>query len=269
MKNLYWLSIAFGLVVSGFYLADRRFTEVGLIGALICAGLTLGLGFWWFRPRPMWQGILWGALAQPVVVNLNDQMVGLSDKLGLTHLDAAIYSIFAPLPEETIKLLGVVIIVAAFKNVRHPYQAAAIGMAVGLGFNVMENIPFILSATINNLDGDLWGAVITGTGRILTGAFSHAVYTGVAAWGVGKLYAGARHGYGQVAGFWLAAIALHALFNASMIIAVNWPITILLAALITWTLIIWGLRFMRKQERKYAAQRSEITLPTKDPEYSS
>ena len=53
MKNLYWLSIAFGLVVSGFFLADRRFTEVGLIGALICAGLTLGLGFWWFRPRPM------------------------------------------------------------------------------------------------------------------------------------------------------------------------------------------------------------------------
>lgn len=72
-----------------------------------------------------------------------------------------------------------------------------------------------------------------------------------------------------MAGFWLAAIALHALFNASMIIAVNWPITILLAALITWTLIIWGLRFMRKQDKKYAAQRSEITLPTKDPEYSS
>ena len=50
MKNLYWLSIAFGLVVAGFFLADRRFTEVGLIGALICAGLTLGLGFWWFKP---------------------------------------------------------------------------------------------------------------------------------------------------------------------------------------------------------------------------
>ena len=62
MKNLYWLSIAFGLVVSGFFLADRRFTEVGLIGALICVGLTLGLGFLWFRPRPMWQGILWGCL---------------------------------------------------------------------------------------------------------------------------------------------------------------------------------------------------------------
>ena len=46
MKNLYWLSIAFGLVVSGFFFVDRRFTEVGLIGALICAGLTLGLGFW-------------------------------------------------------------------------------------------------------------------------------------------------------------------------------------------------------------------------------
>ena len=201
-----------------------------------------------------------------MVVSLDNQMVGISDKLGITHLDAAFHS---PLPEETIKLLGVVIIIAAFKNVRHPYQAAAIGMAVGLGFDAMENIPFLLGATINNLDGDLWGAVITGTGRILTGAFSHAVYTGVAAWGVGKLYAGARHGYWQVAGFWLAAIALHTLFNASMIIAVNWPITILLAALITWTLIIWGLRFMRKQDKKYAAQRSEITLPTKDPDYSS
>ena len=163
MKNLYWLSIAFGLVVSGFFFVDRRFTEVGLIGALICAGLTLGLGFWWFKPRPMWQGILWGALAQPVVFSLNNQMVGISNKLGITHLDAALYS---PLPEETIKLLGVVIIVAAFKNVRHPYQAATIGMAVGLGFDVMENIPFILSATITNLDGDLWGAIITGTGRI-------------------------------------------------------------------------------------------------------
>ena len=39
MKNLYWLSIAFGLVVSGFFLAGRRFTEVGLLGALICACL--------------------------------------------------------------------------------------------------------------------------------------------------------------------------------------------------------------------------------------
>ena len=74
MKNLYWLFIAFGLVVSGFFLPGRRFTEVGLLGALICAGLTLGLGFLWFRPRPMWHGILWGALAQPVVVSLNDQM---------------------------------------------------------------------------------------------------------------------------------------------------------------------------------------------------
>jgi len=214
----------------------------------------------------MWQGILWGALAQPGVVSLNNQMVGISNKLGITHLDAALYS---PLPEETIKLLGVVIIVAAFKNVRHPYQAATIGMAVGLGFDVMENIPFILSATITNLDGDLWGAIITGTGRILTGAFSHALYTGVAAWGVGKLYAGARHGYWQVAGFWLAAIALHTLFNASLIITGDWPVTILLIALITWTLVIWGLRFMRKQDKKHAAQSSENSLPTKDPEYSS
>ena len=265
MKNLYWLSIAFGLVVSGFFFVDRRFTEVGLIGALICAGLTLGLGFWWFKPRPMWQGILWGALAQPVVVSLNDQMVGISDKLGLTHLDAAFYS---PLPEETIKLLGVVIITAAFGNVKHPYQAAAIGMAVGLGFDAMENVPFILNAAIDNLDGDLWGVIITGIGRFFTGAFSHALYTGVAAWGVGKLYAGVRHGYWQVAGFWLAAITLHTLFNASTIIAGDWPVTILLIALITWTLVIWGLRFIRKQDRRYAAQRSEITLPTKDPEYS-
>lgn len=192
-------------------------------------------------------------------------MVGISDKLGLTHLDAAFYS---PLPEETIKLLGVVIIVAAFRNVRHPYQAAAIGMAVGLGFDAMENIPFILDGTIKNLDGDLWGAIITGIGRILTGAFSHALYTGVAAWSVGKFYAGARHGYWQVAGFWLAAIALHTLFNGATMIAGDWPVTILVIALITWTLIIWGVRFMRKQERKYAAQRSEITLPTKDPECS-
>ena len=266
MKNLYWLSIAFGLVVAGFFLADRRFTEVGLIGALICAGLTLGLGFWWFKPRPMWQGILWGALAPPVVVSLDNQMVGISVKLGLAHLDAAFHS---PLPEETIKLLGVVIIIAAFKNVRHPYQAAAIGMAVGLGFDAMENIPFLLGATINNLDGDLWGAVITGTGRILTGAFSHAVYTGVAAWGVGKLYAGARHGYWQVAGFWLAAIALHTLFNGATMIVGEWPATFLVIVLITWALIIWGLRFMRKQDKKYAAQSSENSLPTKDPEYSS
>ncbi|MEJ4126125.1 PrsW family intramembrane metalloprotease [Corynebacterium marquesiae] len=266
MKNLYWLSIAFGLVVAGFFLADRRFTEVGLIGALICAGLTLGLGFWWFKPRPMWQGILLGALAQPVVFSLNNQMVGISNKLGITHLDAALYS---PLPEETIKLLGVVIIVAAFKNVRHPYQAAAIGMAIGLGFDAMENVPFILHAAIDNLDGDLWGVIITGIGRFFTGAFSHALYTGVAAWGVGKLYAGARHGYWQVAGFWLAGIALHTLFNASLIITGDWPVTFFLTALITWTLIIWGLRFIRKQDRKYAAQKSETTLPTKDPEYSS
>ena len=265
MKNLYWLFIAFGLVVSGFFLPGRRFTEVGLLGALICAGLTLGLGFLWFRPRPMWHGILWGALAQPVVVSLNDQMVGISDKLGLTYLDAAFYS---PLPEETIKLLGVVVIIAAFGNVRHPYHAAAIGMAVGLGFDAMENVPFILNAAIDNLDGDLWGVLITATGRIFTGAFSHALYTGVAAWGVGKLYAGARHGYWQVAGFWLAAIALHTLFNGATIIAGDWPVTILVIALITWTLIIWGLRFMRKQDRKYAAQSSEITLPIKDPEYS-
>jgi len=72
-----------------------------------------------------------------------------------------------------------------------------------------------------------------------------------------------------VAGFWLAAIALHTLFNGATMIARDWPVTILVITLITWTLIIWGLRFMRKQERRYAAQRSENILPTKDPEYSS
>ena len=72
-----------------------------------------------------------------------------------------------------------------------------------------------------------------------------------------------------MAGFWLAAIALHTLFNASTIIAGDWPVTILLIALITWTLVIWGLRFMRKQNKKHAAQSSENSLPTRDPEYSS
>ena len=130
-------------------------------------------------------------------------------------------------------------------------------------------MPFILHAAIDNLDGDLWGVIITGIGRFFVGAFSHALYTGVAAWGVGKLYAGARHGYWQVAGFWLAGIALHTLFNGSTMIAGEWPATILVIALITWTLIFWGLRFMRKQDRKYAAQSSENVLSTKDPEYSS
>ena len=142
-------------------------------------------------------------------------------------------------------------------------------MAVGLGFDAMENVPFILHAAIDNLDGDLWGVIITGIGRFFTGAFSHALYTGVAAWGVGKLYAGARHGYWQVAGFWLAAIALHTLFNGATMIAGEWPATILVIALITWALIIWGLRFMRKQDKKHAAQSSEKSLPAKDSEYSS
>lgn len=78
--------------------------------------LRSGLGFLWFRPRPVWQGALWGALAQPVAVSLNDQMVGISNKLGLYHLDATSYS---PLPEETIKFLGAIIIIAAFGSVGH------------------------------------------------------------------------------------------------------------------------------------------------------
>lgn len=127
-----------------------------------------------------------------------------------------------PVIEEVGKLLGVIMIalIAPYAFTRL-LDGLTYGMMVGLGFAVIENIGFTLSA-IASTDGGS-GEAVSATLQtlfyrgVLISPWSHMVYTGVA--GVGVAYyltrtdRGRGHRLAVAIGLFAVAVAFHALNN--------------------------------------------------------
>ncbi|WP_159589758.1 PrsW family intramembrane metalloprotease [Chelativorans xinjiangense] len=91
----------------------------------------------------------------------------------------------APIIEEASKATcAAVILVLCWDRMNRIAHALMVGMFVGLGFDIVEDLTYEVQSALGDLDSDLAGAVPTLIIRILTGFPSHWSYTALTSVGV-------------------------------------------------------------------------------------
>jgi RsiW-degrading membrane proteinase PrsW (M82 family) len=163
-----------------------------------------------FRRQPgslMAAGLVWGGVvAVPLAGSLNAVNLGALSSFGIDSFAA---SITAPLNEDLLRLLGVlVVLVLAYRRPLTVMDGVVYGFIVGAGFELMENLSYGLDA------GNLDEAIGTGLKRLLLGFALHALWTASAGAVLAYCLSRAQRGFG---GRWLLlvpAIALPMLLHA-------------------------------------------------------
>lgn len=218
-------------------------------GAAAAAFVLISLAAAWLllrrhpgRPKSPW----W----LPASLLAGAGLCGVLPPVNTTYLDAtanlpdvAAY-LFSPLPEETAKLLAVFFVVAVFAPVRAPVEAAVVGMAIGAGYTVAETVNNSAIAAALDLQSEYFDGVASMVVLVVMGPFAHAVYTGLAAWGLGQFLCRTEQSLGwrvsRLIGWFLLAAALHGAFNASKELpgvaglVGSIAVTVLLWVLLTW-----------------------------------
>jgi RsiW-degrading membrane proteinase PrsW (M82 family) len=195
------------------------------------------IGFWLLRrlrpiraPARAWSvaAVVWGATAATgYSVVANDGLLALWAKgAGIRFAADWAASLTAPLNEEILKLAGVALIaLAAPGAIRGPVDGMIYGALTGLGFQVMENVTYGLSAVQSSgAVNPSQAAGVSVLGRVgLAGLGSHWIMTAVAGAGIGYLAAwGVRRGAWPAIICLVAAMAMHLFFDApSVNILVN------------------------------------------------
>lgn len=132
---------------------------------------------------------LWGAVpAISFAVRINDALVGQFDRrmVGYQAWDAAAV---APLVEETLKGVGIVIVVLIGRQyVVRPFHGAVIGAMCGLGFQLVEDINYVQHAATGALGSaisDEAGVIETVVLRTIFALSTHWLLSGIVGLGIG------------------------------------------------------------------------------------
>ena len=207
------------------------------------------------RPgNPWWlpAGVIAGAGLCGVVPPVNSAYLAAAQQLP----DAVTY-LFSSIPEETAKLLAALLVIAAFAPVRRPVESAVVGMAVGVGYTVAETVNNSAIAAALDLHSEYFNGVAAMITMVVMGPFSHAVYTGLAAWGLGQFLCRTDQPLGwrvsRLIGWFLLAAAIHGAFNASKELpGVASLFGSIAVTILLWVLLIW----LYRRSRAVASQTS-------------
>lgn len=224
----------FAIMVNGLLGSVLVFFGEALLSALMLTVVGV-VGFWVLRRiRPVrspsatfsFLALVWGMTAAVgLALVANDNLSAIWNTLGgLSFGGAWGAALTAPLNEELLKVIGVVLIaVIAPRVVRGPMDGFVIGSLVGLGFQLVED--FTYSMNVIAMQGGLDGtAAVVQTFLlrvVLTGLGSHWAMTAVAGTAVGLMVAsgwrpGRRHGL-RAALLLLTAIGVHWFFDSPII----------------------------------------------------
>lgn len=173
------------------------------------------------------------------------------------NLPNVVAYLFSPFPEETAKLLTAFVVIAIFAPVRRPVEAAVVGMAVGASYTVAETVNNSAIAAALDLQSDYFDGVATIVALVVMGPFSHAVYTGLAAWGLGQFLCRTDQSLGwrvsRLAGWFLLAAAIHGAYNASKELpGVAGLVGSVAMTVLLWVLLVW----LYRRSRAVASQTS-------------
>lgn len=250
MKYLYYLLTLGALAVTAFHYAGEPFLPASALAAVIFAAVFVCLTLFFLRRRDgIAHGVVWGFAVSGLAVELNTNMTHLLVRAGLEWLGAAGY---APLNEEVLKFLGVLLICTCVIRPRSWLDYVFVGVAVGLGFTAGENATAFARMTVDNLDSDTAGVLGAAVIRLVSNPLSHALFTGLSAYGLARK---------QPVRWLIAAIAVHVTKNLfpSLSAAFDdaiWPLPAgLLVVLALWVATIWGIIALRK---KSATARSPL-----------
>lgn len=215
--------LAVGIPVSAFYVAASSLVAPGGLAASVVIGagyvaIMLAL----FRALPIWPkpspGIAWVAasLAWGGGVSVLFALIAAPGAIFMANslgLEDYVMSFAGAIPEETIKTVGVAVIVLTFQRLSRPWHGLITGLIVGLGFEAAENVVYSGTGAMLNPNNDLAGALEMWSLRMIVGPFLHITFTAVAGWGVGLALTGRRRNALArvgIAVFWyLVAFAMH------------------------------------------------------------
>lgn len=276
---VYWALVLSG----GWTLVSYIRVNSGVVGGAITFGafwlILYGALFWWVtRTMDRYSrlpisllvlAVLWGGAAATVFMAsfANTAILDLYAKtFGQAWAADWGAGLTAPFIEEPAKAIGlVVLMVLAPRIVRTAYDGFIIGAFLGLGFLVVEDITYVISAA-----GSLFGAhpvqasLLTLGVRILTGVAGHVAFTAI--FGAGLIYLigtpAQRRRIGLGVLLIATAIALHGFWDNSAAIARPVPfLPILLPlALMAATLLI-TIRVFSFTVRRERADMTAILAP--------
>lgn len=227
-----------------FFIANGVFFEVTqlLTGyRVVPTAVLLGLVLWtlytvpvllFFRSMDFFEqhpplgfamAFAWGGFAATyLAIPANQAIFSLTAKLGGPEFGADWGAAFAgPTVEETLKILGVVLLILVARN-QFPTVLSVVvtGAMVGLGFQVLEDLSYSINGAASFSSGDEVSPVllIFGVRGIVDGIWSHAMYTSVAAFGVGYFLLRRHEAFarrlGVAVGAFVVAWGLHFFWNS-------------------------------------------------------
>lgn len=165
----------------------------------------------------------WGAFAATyLAVSANTAIFSLASKLGGPEFAADWGAALAgPGVEETLKILGVILLIlVARTQFRTILSVVITGAMVGLGFQVREDLTYSLNNAISfPMDNEVVPVAITfGIRGIVSGIWSHAMFTSIAAFGIGYFLTRRHKPFAQrlgvAVGAFVIALALHFFWNS-------------------------------------------------------
>lgn len=226
------LSLLFALTLLG--LAYSASSTWGLILSVIAAVIPaivfarVILSFDRYEPEPLRAVImafLWGG-GGAVIFAIIAEVVFVSGLQTATSQDGATalgVVVGAPLIEETFKGIALLALLWFYRQEFDGVIDGLIyGAMIGLGFSVVENIGYFLSAYSEDGAGAVGELFIA---RVLVNGLGHAVYTGVTGAAVGYSRSQYSHGWKRVAvpffGF-LLAVFLHMAWNLGVGLIAYW-----------------------------------------------
>lgn len=132
------------------------------------------------------------------------------------------------LTEEFAKQI-VVLVAVVFVRIRHIRVSAVefmiMGISSGLGFSAIENVSYVQKGLMNEVVHHTVGTgLVTALSRALYTPFLHAVFTGLAAYGLGLAAEKGREAWWVALAMWLLAACLHGFYDATVGVNVVWAL---------------------------------------------
>ncbi len=265
----------FSFLVSRFILHPSSFLPMlALVTAFLLSFISMWLYayiVYWFdrferEPKKLLVVVfLWGAFVATLGAIVAEFILGvgllaLTGDEPLTELAGA--AIFAPLVEESLKGIAILIVAFVFRN---EFDSILDGIVyagiVALGFAATEDVLYLFSAYLEKGWGALFALYFV---RVILTGWNHAAFTAFI--GIGIAIARLNKNvvvkiFAPILG-WAIAVILHGTFNG--LLSTENDTAVLLAFCISWigwlfifAIIVWAIRLDRARAKKFLAEEVE------------
>ena len=256
------------LIAAGVGLVAYVVSFLGVVAPLVGMALALiplaGVLFavhlvdrWEPEPRGLVvAAVAWGAVGAVGLALLADLAVApLLRVLDPSAANAISSIVQAPIVEEVAKTLGVLLIfVVGRRAFDGPVDGIVYGALVGAGFAFTENILYFATSLI---EGGVGEVTFTFLLRGILSPFAHVMFTAVTGFALGRAArAGAKAGevLGALLIGTLGAIALHALWNGSAVLADFFALYVTLQMPL-FLAFVGGVMLLRREESRLTRER--------------